>query len=660
MFYELLLTMGIVVLTVSILNKMQLPPILGYLLTGVLIAPSGLGILHDMGDLDSLAHFGIVFMLFTIGLELSLQKLISMRRALINIGGMQVLLSSGLVIAIASMLNLHIGGAIAMAGAFAFSSTAVVTKLLVERGEMQTLHGRLVLSILLFQDLAAVPFLILIPALASNKGNIGHELFAIMLIGIFTFIAMLAAGRWIMRPLFHQVATAKSSELFMITAILVVLSSAWVTKSLNLSMELGAFLAGVMLAETEYSHQIENDIKPFRDILLGLFFIGVGVKLEPSFLIAEWHYILAIVTAIVTCKAAIITLLCRFIGRAPSKISLKTGLALAQSGEFGFVLLSLALSNHVINDFLNQLIVASTIISIALTPILIRYSHNIVEFITREQEQAASELSIMQNSTYEELTNHVIICGFGHVGQTLAKFLEQEGIPFVGLDLDPQKISEANAAGEPAFYGDATDQSVLLNANIKKAKQLVVTFDDHIKTRKVLQAVRKLNNKLLTLVSTRDDSYLTALQQAGATEVIPEKLEVSLMLASHMLMFLGHAPQKVQQQIQDVRNYRYNALRAYFRGSESYTENDNMEDNILHAIKITPNAYAIGKSTKTLYDDHDMQLTITSFYRNGFKCNDAPTVQTELQQGDVLVVKGTKQDVYNAEEFLIQGPAKTA
>lgn len=662
-FNELVTVFFVAVAVVSLIRKVfNLPPVVGYILTGVIIAPNtGYGLVSSIDGLqklDQLAHLGVTFLLFTIGLELSLKKLISMRRALLGLGGMQVLLCSGITIAICKYLGLSSAGSVAIAGAITLSSTAVVTRQLIEQGEMQNIIGRTVLSILLFQDLAAVPFLIIVPALAKGGGgNIGNELLTLTLTGAIIFLAMLAAGRLLMRPLFHQAAGARSSELFMITALFVALASGWITEHLGLSMELGAFLAGVMLAETEYAHQIESDIKPFRDILLGLFFIGVGLKIDPFSVIKNWYAVFGIVSALLIVKAGIITMLAKVIGKTNFRTSIRAGLALAQGGEFGFALLS---SNvGVLSPMHNQLIISSTVISIAIAPVIIKYSGNIADMLISDSKKIPSNDNtniLKNNNSTEDLSGHVIICGFGHVGQTLAKFLEQDAIPFIGLEVDPQKIAEASAAGEPIFYGDASNAEVLQKAGVSKAKLLVITFDNHMTSRKVLQLARKSNKKLLSLVSTRDDSYLTSLQQAGATEVIPEKLEVSLMLASHILMFLGHAPAKVQQQIQDVRNYRYNMLKSYFHGADDASDPTKDDQNVLHAIKLTEKSYALDKTLEEITTNNiDVKFNITSFYRNGFKCNDVPSPNTILKLGDVIVVQGTKEEIYAAEEALIEG-----
>jgi CPA2 family monovalent cation:H+ antiporter-2 len=648
-----ILTLAVVV--VAALRAIHLPPLLGYLLAGTLVGPAVLGWLDSGAQLDFIAEFGVVFLLFTIGLEVSLPKLISMRRALLGLGGLQMLFCTVLALGICLSIGLTLPAAITVAGALALSSTAVAIKLLVEQGELHHSHGRLSLSILLFQDLAAVLFLILIPALGSGDSNgIGTVLFASLVKGILVFVLMLLAGRWVLRPLFQHIANARSSELFMLTALLVVLTSAFITEHLGLSMALGAFLAGVMLAETEYHHQIENDIEPFRDILLGLFFIKVGLMLQPATLIQEWFWVLCIVIALIIGKTIIITALARMAGYNLSS-AIRAGLILAQGGELGFAFLTLASEHNLMLDRHNQIVIAVIVFSVLISPFMIRNNERLSKLLTSWFDKSEPEPFTGPALASDELKNHVIICGYGRVGQALARFLEREGIPFLGLDLDPKRLKEASAANEPIIYGDSIHLDTLEAVGIERAKLIILSYDDPIKAKKTLSLIRGANLQLPVLVRTRDDSYLEALQQAGATEVVPETLEASLMLASHMLLLLGFSPAKVQQQIEEVKHSRYQMLRAFFQGVDDnlHVEQSDTEREALHAVRITEGAFAIDHSIEEMFEA-GLSIKITSFARDGFKTS-RPSPDTLFRNGDILVLQGTKEELYLAEEKLLQG-----
>ncbi|MGE4348502.1 MAG: monovalent cation:proton antiporter-2 (CPA2) family protein [Candidatus Berkiella sp.] len=657
----LLITLTASVVIVTLLRRLHLPPLLGYLMAGALVGPHCFRLLETREEMSYIAEFGVVFLLFNIGLELSLPKLISMRRPLLGLGGLQVAICTGIALGASLLLGTPLPASIAIAGALALSSTAIATKLLIEQDELQQPHGKLSLSILLFQDLAAVPFLIIIPAMAVTTGggdSITYTLLQRLLTGTVIFFVMLAAGRWLLRPLFHQIASARSSELFMLTALLIVLASALLTEHFGLSLSLGAFLAGVMLAETEYAHQIESDIQPFRDILLGFFFISVGLMFDPGVFTTQWQALLMIVAATLILKTIIIAILAKIAGSS-SSTSIRAGIALAQGGEFGLVFLSKAFGFNLIDANLNQLIIAAVVISMAISPLLIRKSEAIADglldvyhkFIPKSE---STEQNDDLSTPPKEQANHVIICGYGRVGQTLARFLDYEGIPYVGLDLDPVRLREAKAASEPVFFGDGADEDALKAAGIDKARMVISSSNNTKQAQKTIMNARRLNPNIPILVRTIDDSDLEALQIAGATEVIPDKLESSLMLAKHMLIFLGQTPHKAQQQIHQVKLNRYKMLRTFYEGEKiGHLETNSKEKRSLHTIELTEGSYAIGQSLDEFFAKKG-HFEIAYFSRNGFKC-DTPALDFILQAGDIIVVEGTHEETYQAEEKLLQG-----
>ncbi len=656
-FQELVIVLGVAVVLVGVLRRLNLPPILAYLLAGTVVGPFGLGLFKNVQDLEFIAEFGVVFLLFAIGLELSFPKLMAMRRSLLGLGGLQVLICTLLATAFAKYAGLSWGASLAAAGALTLSSTAVVTKLLIEQDELHQEHGKMSLGVLLFQDLAAIPFLILIPALgiaADPSVSIQAQLIKTVLTGGALFIVMLGFGHWLLRPILHFVAAARSSELLMLTALLVVLGSAFLTEHFHLSMALGAFLAGVMIAETEYVHQIESDILPFRDVLLGLFFITVGMYVNLNTLLDDFRWVMAITGGLIFVKFLVIWLL-GYLAKASPISSIRTGLVLAQGGEFGFALLSLAQTGRVIDSHSNQILVSSIFLSIAISPFLIKYNAVLAAWLGKlfSPNSSFEPLEAIESENLD-IKDHVIICGYGRVGQTLARFLEHEGIPFIGLDLDPIRLKEARAAGEPVYYGDATDLSVLESCHIEAACLLLIAFKDPLRAEKIIHRAKSLHPTLPILVRTEDDKYLESLQAAGATEVIPEKLESSLMLASHMLVLLGIPAAKVQQQIFEVKASRYKMLQSFYVGTEEVeTIEEQADQSQLHAIELTEGAYAIGKTLSDLQQATPC-ISINAFTRGGYKC-ETPAADTVFQAGDVIVLQGSQDKLHVAEEKLLSG-----
>lgn len=657
-FEYILILLGFAVAFVALFRRIHLPPILGYLFVGMLIGPGGLAFIPSLEDLTFLAEFGVVFLMFTIGLEFSLTKLLTMKRTLLGLGGVQVLVCTLVALLAGWYFGLDPKTAFVAAGALALSSTAVVAKQLGEQHELHTIHGRLSISILLFQDLAAVLFLIIIPAMAGNADApmLTPILWALAK-GIGVSIVLALAGLWLLRPLFHEVARSHSAELFMLAILLVALSAAWITHQLHLSMALGAFLAGLMLGETEFRHQVEIDIRPFRDVLLGLFFITVGALLQISALPTHWHWVLLLLTALITLKTLLIMGLARFIGRASLPKAFRTGLILAQGGEFGFVVLTVGINNKLIDPAQSQIVVAAVVLSIVVAPILIRYNKKFANFLFKKtEENPPDERKSQQLAEHTaELKEHVIICGFGRVGQILSRFLEQESIPSVALDLDPIRISSTSLAGEHAFYGDARRPEILAAAGLARARMVVISFADEPAALETLQHIRALRLDVPVFVRTRNDSNLKTFQEAGATEVVPESLEASLMLASHLLLTLGVPASRIVFKIRAIHADRYQIMQGFFKGQDDPTllEDEDVMRKSLHTINIPEGAFAVDKSIGDL-DIPNTPFIVKVLTRGDERYADPESFMV-IESGDVLVIYATPEDYYIVSEHLLSG-----
>ena len=652
---SILILLGVAVFVVAALRRLHIPAVLAYLVTGYLVGPHGLRFIPDSDDTRSLAEFGVVFMLFTLGLEFSLPRFIVMRKAVFVLGGLQVLLTTAGAAGLAWVFGAGVPVAIVVGGAFAMSSTAIAVKQLTEQNEINLQHGRAAVAVLLFQDLAVIPFLILIPALHNGiNSELANDLLRGFGKGALAVVVILAAGRWLLRPVLHQIATARSAELFTLTALLVTLASAFGTAALGLSSALGGFLAGMMLAETEYRHQVEADIRPFRDVLLGLFFITVGMLLNPATVARHWFLLIVAVSGLLVFKTALIAALSRRLG-TDNNAALRTGLVLAQGGEFGFALLSLGLAENIMRAPLAEFGLAVIVVSMLVGPFAIRYNRAIAARLFPEsEEEDRDRLQHDIGRQQVHLENHVIIVGYGRVGQNVARLLEPEGFEFVALDLDPVRVAHAREAGDPVYYGDGTNREVLRAAGIERARVLVISYFKVSTALKILAHVKELRPGIPVLVRTRDDAELEKLQAAGATEVIPETLESSLMLASHLLHVLHVPMSHILRKIQEVRTHRYSLLRSVFRGQDALPiDPSHAFREQLHTVTLAVGARGIGRSLAEL-DLRKLGVVVTALRREGVVGRQPPAV-TVLKQGDVVVLWGTPEKLQEAEELLLGG-----
>ena len=648
-----LLLLATSVLGVLLFRRMGLPPVLGYLLVGSLIGPHALDLFEASDAAGSLAEFGVVFLMFSIGLEFSLPRLYAMKRTVFGLGGLQVVLS--MLVAGGLVLAFGAGGvaALALGGAIAMSSTAVLVKLLADRGAIDSGHGRKVIGVLLFQDIAVVPLLVVIPALSGSAQEMAGALGLAFIKASVVLLLVLFFGQKLMGKWFDIVARGKSSELFMLNVLLIVLALSYVTEIAGLSLALGAFVAGMLISETAYRHHVEEDIKPFRDVLLGLFFVTVGMQLEWSIITERWLVVLLLLLALLVLKGLIVGGLARFFG-ASAGDSLRVGLWLCAGGEFGFVLLSEAKGLSLIPDDLLQVVLAALVLSMLLAPLIVHFSERLVmRFVSSEWLMRSMELTrVAAQSLGTE--RHAIICGFGRNGQYLARFLAQESISYVALDLDPDRVHDAAAAGETVVFGDATRKETLLAAGLKRASVLVVTFSSIDAAEKIITTVQELMPELPVVVRTEDDSHLDRLYSAGAAEVVPEALESSLMLASHALMLLGVPARKVLARIRETRQSHYTLMRGLFQGRVA-DEDDDLDEHAarLHSVVLHPGAYAVGREIGELGLD-GVRAEVSAIRRRGIRAM-RPSRDTELQAGDVVVLLGSPEQLALAEQRLLQG-----
>jgi len=647
---DILILLSVAIVTVTLFRRLRLPAILGYLSVGLIAGPHGLGWLVFDDVTRFLGELGIVFLLFSIGLEFSLPLLLNMRRYLLGVGGIQVAGGTLAGFMIAQAIGVDWRGALVFGAATALSSTAIVLTQLGEQRELQQRHGRLAVGILLFQDLAAVPFLVVIPLLANTDAELAGPLALALLKGTIAFVLIWFLGRRLLPRLLHGVTRAGSRELFTLTVLFLALATAWLTELFGLSLAMGAFLGGMLLGETVYRHQIEADARPFKDLLMGLFFVTVGMELDYPLLPQMWVETVVLLLGITLGKGLLIFLLV-WGSRLGSRVAMRTALLLGHGGEFGIALLALALVQGVLSHEDAQPVLAAMIVSMLIAPVLVRKNRVLAERLLPQvdAQPAAGTPEAMQERAHA-LQDHVIIAGFGRLGQNLATFLRKLGVPYVALDLDADMIRQAGSAGEPVFYGDCTRRRILENARLGQARALVITFDEPDVVTRAVNAAKSLHPGCEILIRTRDDGHFEDLLEQGANTVVPETLEASVALARHLLRRLDYAEADIQPLLDSIRRDRYRELRTTFTGGE---DTQRIGGQRLQTVCIGDRSPAAGHRLGDLGLD-ETGVQVVAIRRHGIR-GDEPLQDTCLEYGDALVLEGTIEQLDLAQRKLVGG-----
>ncbi|GAB3022214.1 monovalent cation:proton antiporter family protein [Bowmanella dokdonensis] len=649
-FSDILLLMAVAILMVWLFRRVNLPPILAYLAAGVVAGPELLSLYSHPQNIHFIAELGIVFLLFTLGLEFSLPKMLAMRHLVFGVGFGQVLLTLGLFMGLCLLAGTSVREAFVIGAMAALSSTAIVIKQLSEMGSLNTGRAQMAVSILLFQDLAVVPFLIVIPLLAEDVSQgLALAIVTAVFKGALVVVILLSVGKWLLPRIFSEVARTRTDELFVLTAILVTLMAAGLTYSFGLSMALGAFLAGMMLSESQYRYQLEADIRPFRDILMGLFFITIGMKLEFAPLLQDWYWVLLGVTGLMVCKVLLVRL-AAWLLREPAQDAWAAGIKICQMGEFSFVLASLAISEQILDPGLASVLLSVGILSMAVTPYLITHSKRLAQNLTQppptEDEDIPADLKVQKD--------HVLIFGYGRVGQSVSRMLRVEAIPYVAVDADPIRVQESRNAGEPVLFGDVASKDILRAVGVDRAKMAIITFDEHIKAISVIGAVMSLNPDLPIVVRTRKDYRMDELYMAGASQVVPEILEGSLMLVSQVLHLSGVPMSRILKRVRAERKGHYGHMHGFFPGETTqvnYEKQSKLE--FLHAVILNSDAWAVGKPLSQLNFDR-VNVTLKGLRRDNKEVAN-PDNDLQLKANDVLVISGKPRRVERAERYLLEG-----
>lgn len=553
---EILILLSAAIFTVALFKQVRLEPMLGYVVAGAIIGPFGLKLIEEVEMTSAIAEFGVVFLLFVIGLELSVERLRQMRWHVFGLGSMQVIITAVTISAIAYAMGMQPAAALIIGGGLALSSTAVVLQVIADTGEKSSQVGRLALAILILQDLAVLLLLVLVPQLASDQGSLGEAMLEATIKAVIAVVFIVLLGRLLFRPLFRYIAGLKQQEIFSATTLLVILGVSWISGQAGLSLALGAFLAGLLVAETEYRPQIEADIQPYKGLLLGLFFMSVGMMVNIEYMLENILIIISLTLLLIVIKAVIIIALSRLFHFSLSA-AIHAGLLLAQGSEFAIVLFELSSSFSLLSHEASDIMLGVITLSMAVTPFLSYLGKRLGSPYTPCNERLPQPV----REEVRDLQQHVVIVGCGRVGRTVARLLEAENIPYISLDVSPELVRTLRAEGLPIYYGDASRTQVLHSVRLERAKALIITHGDTRLSSHTIYAAREIRMDLPILVRAKNIEQVQRLERAGATLAIAEMFETSLQIGGALLQELGVADHEVQRVLAAFRADDYALVR---------------------------------------------------------------------------------------------------
>ena len=570
---DIVIVFGLSILVLLLCQKLRVPTIVGFLFTGLLIGPSGFGFITDIHRVETLAEIGVILLLFTIGVEFSLTQLIKIQKSVLLGGGLQVFITIAVFSMIAVITGLPFNEAIFIGFLVALSSTAIVLKTLQERAEIDSPHGQTALGILIFQDVIIVPMILITPILAEGAGNSSVWLLILLLKAIAVIIAVLIAAKWIVPQLMFQIAKTRSQELFLLTVVVICFSVAWLTSKIGLSLALGAFLAGLIISETEYSHAALGNIIPFKSVFTTFFFVSIGMMLDLGFFSSNWILVLLIFGLVFFLKAIIAGSVALILG-FPLRTGVLVGCALFQLGEFSFILSKVGVDHGLFSDFNNQVLLSVAIISMAATPFIINIAPRIAGYIAALP--LPKRLTCICNEDYDPATagkeGHLVIVGFGVIGSNVAKAARAADIPYVIVEMNPETVRRERDNGEPICYGDATHENILHHVHVENARIVLVAINDPTATRAIASLVKKLNPKVHLIVRTRYVSEVKSLYELGADEVIPEEFETSVEIFARILTRFLVPKHEIDKLVGEIRSDSYEMFRELSKRSMSMTD----------------------------------------------------------------------------------------
>lgn len=652
---SVVMLLAVAVLTVIVCRRLHIPTMLGYLIVGFIAGPGVLHIISQTEATDFVGEIGIVFLMFSIGLEFSLPKLRAMKSLVFGLGSMQVVFTILLIMGIGLILKMPFLAALALAGAMTVSSTAIVSKMMAGRGELGTHHGQMAMGVLLMQDIAVVPLMILLHTLAGDTSTLWEDLgFALLKMTVVLFV-LLYLGEKLMQPWFNLVAKLEQSEVFMLNVLLVTLGVAYLTELAGLSLALGAFVAGMLIAETQYRFQVEDDIRPFRDTLLGFFFITVGMKLDIAVLLDNYIQVFSFLAVLILLKAFVVYLVSRM-GQHKRTDSFQAAFYLAQGGEFGFVLLALALKDELIHIETVQIGTAAILLSMLIAPLLITLAPWLVNrFAKKSWDEKSLDLHQMLVENMSK-SDHVIIVGFGRTGQTVARMLKTEGINYYALDTNVERVQSARLAGEPIAFGDAKRKDILLAAGLNRAHMVILTSHLFKENEHILSVIMQQRPTLPVIVRSSSDENTRILGEKGASGVISDEQETGLVLASEVMLHYGMPFYRVYNIIRSVRQDKYSSLKDIYLGDDEKAAAQGSKSIYRDSIQLPQEAFAVGKELRSL-PFSQLKVGLLGI-RRGTKLIKKPEAEFTLIENDVVLVIGLPANVEQLKHILLGGKEK--
>ncbi len=646
----------IFVLSIAILficHRLRIPAIVGFLLAGILAGPYGLGLVKAVHEVELLAEVGVVLLLFTIGIELSLEKLLQIKKSVLMGGSIQVLLTFLVTFVIAGQLGQPVGNSIFIGFLISLSSTAIVLKLIQERAEIDSPHGRTALGILIFQDIIIVPMILITPLLAGATGGAGESVLVLVakVIGIIGLVVV--SAKWIVPQVLYQIARTRSRELFILSIVVICLAVAWITSSAGLSLALGAFLAGLIISESEYSHQALGSILPFRDVFTSFFFVSIGMLLDVGFLFRQPGTIALIALGILVIKSIIACFATVLLG-FPFRTSILVGLALSQVGEFSFILSRTGVEHGLLTGNIYQMFLAFSVLSMAATPFIITLAPRLADIILRLPlpKRLISGFYPVPEIKVKIKKDHLIIIGFGVNGRNVARAARLSGIPYVVIEMNPETVRSEQAQGEPIYYGDSTQEVVLQHANIKDARIVVTAINDPAATRRITEIIRRLNQKVHLIVRTRYFQEMKPLYELGANEVIPEEFETSVEIFTRVLAKYLIPKAKIEGLVAEIRSDGYEMFRSLYKKSLSVSDlKFQLPDVEISALKVAERSPLVGKSIAEINLRKRFGVTVLAIRRNSQILSN-PHADTQFLSDDTLVVLGLPEKIANLMGFI--------
>ena len=651
-FKSLVIIFGASALVVFLLHKLKIPSIVGFLVAGAIIGPYGIGIIKDIHSIEIMAEIGVILLLFTIGIEFSMAKLTRMRKAVIAGGGIQVLLTIALSATAAYLVTGNANRSVFFGFLIALSSTAIVLKMLAEKGEIDSPHGRIMVGILIFQDLCVVPLMLLIPSLSGDEINIADALIKMGKAALIIAIVLLSA-RWVVPGLLHQVVRTRSRELFITTIILICIGIAFLTSRYGLSLALGAFLAGLIISESEYAHQATSDILPFKDSFIGMFFVSVGMLMDAGYMFDNCLKIAVVVALIFVLKVVTGIISALSIG-SPLRTSVTAGLGLAQIGEFSFVLAVAGKAAGIITGEFYQVFLSSSVVTMIMTPFILKSAPFVSGWITSRHllKRIASLKRVSEGEGFPRRRHdHVIIIGFGLNGRNLARVLKEAEIPYVVLEMNSDTVRELKKKGEPIYYGDGSSMEILHKMGIEKARLLVIAISDPVSTRRIVSIARHENPDVHIIVRTRYLAEVNELRTLGANEVIPEEFETSIEIFSRVLHKYNFPNNVILDMVDKIRSDSYTALRSVELPKRYLFEKCEWLPEIeIDGFRISEGLHLAGKSIAELQVRKKTGVTIIAV-RRSHEVFTNPEPDFRFRVGDIILFTGERKNMMKALDY---------